>query len=151
MSILDLGCGNRPEHWIPNSDGLDWQDFGQKYIWDLESLEPWPIEDSTYDKVVAKHILEHIKSPRAFIHILNEVWRVTKSGGAFVGECPRYDSPNYFRDPTHCRPISENTFDAFLEGSKIHFNDYGVVCGFRKRSISVNTNRDVCWVLEVVK
>lgn len=151
MTILDIGCGNRPEHWIPDSDGLDICDFGQKYILNLEHIAPWPIKDDTYDNVVANHILEHIVSADAFIHILNEIWRVTKSGGLFRGAAPRWDSPNFTRDPTHCRMISEHTFDGFLQNSHIHFNDYGILCAFSKETIVVNHNRDVIWGLRVVK
>lgn len=150
--ILDLGCGNRKEHWIPNSDGLDKFDFGQSYVWDLECLDNWPIPSNVYDRVVANHILEHIVSPAAFIHILNEVWRVTKPGGFFQGAAPHcIHSQNYTRDPFHCRPISQHTFDAFLKDSSIHFNDYGVLCGFEVESLGVNANVDVFWNLKVVK
>lgn len=152
--ILDIGCGNRREHWIPNSDGLDLYDFGQRYIWNLENLADWPIESNSYNRVVANHIMEHISSPAAFIHILNEIWRVTTPRGIFEGAAPHFpSSPNYYRDPFHVRPINEFTFDAFLEGSTIHFNDYGVKCVYRKtgRGIWVNDNRDICWTLEIVK
>lgn len=150
--ILDLGCGNRKEHWLPNSHGLDKFDFGQKYIIDLESLNQWQIQSNTYDGCAAYHILEHIRSPEAFIHILNEVWRVTKAGGVFEGAAPHYIySPNYTRDPFHVRNISQHTFDAFLENSTIHFNDYGVKCKFRVIKLGINANSDVFWELEVVK
>lgn len=152
--VLDLGCGNRKEHWIPNSDGVDIGDFGQKFRFNLESMTEWPIESSSYDMVYANHILEHIREPMAFIHILNEVYRVLTPSGRFAGAAPHYTmSPNFTRDPTHCRNISQFTFDAFLEGSTIHFNDYGVKCVFRKvdSGIWVNENKDVCWLLGVVK
>ena len=151
MTYLDIGCGNRPEHWIPNSDGLDIADFGQKYIWNLEDLGRWPIEDGLYDGVVANHILEHIKSPQAFMHILNEIHRVTKHGGIFKGAAPRWDSPNFTRDPTHCRMISEHTFDGFLLDSPIYFNDYNISAVFKKTNVLVNSNRDVVWTLTVWK
>lgn len=166
MKTLDIGCGDRKEYWEPNSDGIDKYNYGQKYILDIEDLISkeetratyrttwWDIPSDTYDRVKTQHILEHIKSGEAFINILNHAWRVAKPNGLFVGEFPRYDSPNFFRDPTHCRPLSENSFDAFLVDSKIHFGSgYNVQCKFRKvlQGVWVNENRDVCFQLQVIK
>lgn len=150
--ILDLGCGDKKENWVPNSDGVDMFDYGQKYQFNLEET-PWPIEDNKYNQVVALHILEHIKDGFAFIQILNEIWRVSKPGALFRGACPHFpSSPNWYRDPTHCRPINEYSFDMFLENSAIHAGDgYGIKCKFRKVKLWVNNNRDICWELEVVK
>lgn len=151
-SILDLGCGSRKEHWIPNSDGLDLKDFGQEYVWNLESLDSWPIEDNTYNKVVANHIMEHIESADAFIHIMNEIWRVLKPGGIFEGASPHgLLSPNQSIDPYHCRVITEHSFKGFLEDNPYHFNDYGIVCIFRQHRVTVNSNKDVLWTLEAIK
>ncbi len=149
MKILDLGCGKRQEHW--HGDGLDYQDFGQKYVFNLEDVKPFPIADNEYDRVVAYHILEHIKSPEAFINILNEIWRVTKPGGRFIGAVPHFMSKNFRRDPFHIREFDEFSFDGYLENSPIYFNDYGLLCVFRKIYINVNQNHDVCWELEIVK
>jgi predicted SAM-dependent methyltransferase len=149
MKTLDLGCGKRPEHW--HGDGLDYMDFGQKYVFNLEDVKRFPIADNEYDITVAFHILEHIKSPEAFINIMNEVWRVTKPGGIFKGAAPHYTSINYFRDPFHVRPMTENTFDGFLKNSPIYFNEYGIFCVYKPRAIFRNPNNDVCWELEIVK
>lgn len=135
----------REEYWGPHAMSVLHTPLN--YSW-------WQIPSDTYDRVKAQHILEHIKSGEAFINILNHAWRVAKPNGLFVGEFPRYDSPNFFRDPTHCRPLSENSFDAFLVDSKIHFGSgYNVQCKFRKvlQGIWVNENRDVCFTLQVIK
>lgn len=164
MKCLDIGCGDRPE--FVEGDGIDKYNYSQKYVFDIEEIRSkedldsnwgigwWTIPSDTYDKVKAQHILEHIKSAEAFINILNHIWRVAKPNALFVGEFPRYTSKNFFRDPTHCRPLSENSFDAFLVGSQIHFGSgYNVQCKFRavNRGIWVNENEDVCFTLQVVK
>lgn len=151
MMLLSLGCGDRKETW--KGDGLDYKDFGQKYIFNLEDIKPFPIEDNCYDICEMMHVFEHISNPTACINILNEVWRVLKPGGVFKGEVPHYLSPNYTRDFYHVRPFSQHSFDAYLEGSKIYFNDYGVKCTFRPigQGVYLNGNQDVCWTLEVVK
>lgn len=153
MKILDVGCGDKTEVWSTESDGIDMFDYGQEYVFDIEQEEPWPVESNKYDKIICSHILEHIKCGWAFIRILNEIWRVGKPGAIFEGAAPHFpSSPNFYRDPTHIRPINEYTFDAFLEGSQIHFGPgYDVQCCFRKSKIWVNGNRDICWELEIVK
>lgn len=152
MKVLDIGCGDRKEFW--DGDGIDMFDYGQKYIFDVSDYRAWTqISDNSYDKVKAQHILEHIHG-LSFIPLLNNIWRVGKPGALFVGEAPHWTSPNFFRDPFHVKQISEHTFDAFLEGSQIHFGPgYNVQCKFRPigHGIYVNTNRDVVWTLEIVK
>ena len=153
IKVLDVGCGDIKENW--KGDGIDIFPYGQKYTFDIEELSGWTeIESNMYDKIICSHILEHIKKPESFINILNQVWRVGKPNALFIGEAPRYDSMNFFRDPFHCRPISENTFDAFFVDSKIHFGSgYNVKCKFRpiNRGVYVNGNRDVVWELQIVK
>jgi hypothetical protein len=162
MTRLDVGCGDRKEFW--EGDGIDLFPYSQKYVFDIETLPEeerntkppaWSLIPSNYyDKIKAQHIMEHIKRPESFINILNQIWRVGKPGALFVGESPHWTSSNYFRDPFHVRPISENTYDAFLEGSLIHFGPgYNVQCKFRivGNGIYINNNRDVCWELSVVK
>lgn len=152
MNTLDLGCGDRPEHWKPNSDGVDIFDYGQKYIFNLCNKN-WPIESNIYNRIVAQHILEHIEGGWDFINILNEIWRVGKPGAIFAGACPHFpSSPNYYRDPTHVRPINEYTFEAFYVNSAIHFGTgYNVKCKFKPHRVWVDSNRDIRWELEIIK
>jgi len=153
MKTLDIGCGDVESNWIPNSDGIDMFDYGQHYQFNIEKDFPWPIEDNTYDKVVALHILEHISDGWVFIKIMNEIYRVSKNGAIFTGAAPHFpSSPNFYRDPTHCRMINEYTFDMFLKDSPIHFGTgYDIKCCFLNNGISVNSNRDICWNLAVYK
>lgn len=150
--ILDIGCGDLPENLIPNSHGIDQFDYGQKYVFNIEEEKHWPIESNMYDEIVALHILEHVKDGYAFINIMNEIWRVAKNGAIFRGACPHYTSKNFFRDPSHCRMMSEDSFDMFLKDSPIHAGSgYDIKCTFIPNSIFVNANKDLCWSFTVVK
>lgn len=149
---LDLGCGDRPEHWLPDSVGLDMFNYGQAITHDLTAA-PWPIADNQFNFVLAQHILEHIKEGFDFINIMNEVWRVSKPGAVFKIATPHFpSSPNYYRDPTHCRPLNEYSFELFYANTPIHVGDgYGIICKYKPRSVLVDGNRDLQVELVVVK
>jgi len=153
MRVLDIGCGDLKENWIPDSDGIDLFDYGQMYQFNIEETFPWPVEDNLYDEVVAQHILEHIKNGYSFIEIMNEVWRVSKPGALFRGAAPHFpSSPNFYRDPTHCRMLNENSFDIFFKDSPIHAGSgYNIKCAYKCISIGINHNRDLIWNFRVIK
>lgn len=149
---LDLGCGDRKEHWLPDSVGMDMFNYGQDLIHDMTNA-PWPIEDNQFRFVLAQHILEHIKEGFDFINIMNEVWRVSQNGAVFKIATPHFpSSPNYYRDPTHCRPLNEYSFELFYADTPIHVGDgYGIICKYKPRSVFVDGNRDLQVELVVVK
>jgi hypothetical protein len=149
---LDVGCGDRPEHWLKDSVTIDMFQYGQTIQHDITQT-PWPIADNTFcGRLQAQHIMEHIREGEHFIGILNEIARVGCNGSQFYMVCPHWTSANHFRDPYHYRPISENTLDGFQEGSAIHFGPgYDIHCKFRKVNIWVDTNRDVHFDLRIIK
>ncbi len=94
--VLDLGCGTGGSidffklhapgaHWV----GLDIQDSpevrarcrtdGEFHVFDGVDI---PFEDSSFDLVYCKQVLEHVKNPYM---LLKEVQRVLKPGGYLVG------------------------------------------------------------------
>lgn len=149
---LDLGCGDRPEHWLPDSVGMDMYSYGQELTHDM-TLFPWPLADNQFQFVLAQHILEHIPNGMDFINIMNEVWRVSKNGATFKIATPHFpSSPNFYRDPTHCRMLNEYSFELFYEKTPIHVGDgYGIVCKYKPKSVFVDSNRDLQVELIVVK
>jgi SAM-dependent methyltransferase len=74
-------------------------------------FEPIPLDDEIADSVYCRDFLEHI--PKAYysesekrlrypiIELMNEVWRILKSGGSFTSLTPCYPNPEVHRDPTH--------------------------------------------------
>jgi SAM-dependent methyltransferase len=149
---LDLGCGDRPEHWLPDSVGMDLYNYGQSITHDM-TITPWPIDDNQFSYVLAQHILEHIHDGMAFINIMNEAWRVSKPGATFKIAAPHFpSSPNFYRDPTHCRMLNEYSFELFYKDTPIHVGKgYGILCAYKPRSVRVDGNRDLHVELEVVK
>ncbi|NIR25694.1 MAG: class I SAM-dependent methyltransferase [Gammaproteobacteria bacterium] len=109
--FLDIGCGaNKQEGFI----GMDMRDLpGVDIVHDVEEF-PWPLPDDCARLAMASHLVEHINPHKGvFIHFMNEVWRVMKTGGQFAISTPHGSSQGYIQDPTHCNPCNEATWDYF--------------------------------------
>lgn len=75
QTIINLGCGTRKERGHIGVDIVKWPDTD--VVWDLNK-SPYPFDDESADMIIAEEIIEHLKTPRAFI---SEVHRILKSGG----------------------------------------------------------------------
>lgn len=53
------------------------------------------------------HVIEHVAN---LVGLMEEVYRVCKSGAVVEIVVPYYTSRGAFRDPTHVRYITEDTF-----------------------------------------
>jgi SAM-dependent methyltransferase len=98
--VLDVGCGYRK---TPGSIGMDvLENSAADVIADLSG--PWPFADGSFDKVVANHVLEHVPE---VVHVVQEAYRVLKSGGRFIIRGPHFSAPDMvWSDPTHRRALS---------------------------------------------
>lgn len=102
---LDIGCGPNKH---PGAVGMDRRKLdGVDVVHDIEEF-PWPFPDETFDKVLASHVIEHLK-PWLMIDLMNEIWRVTKVGGQLLVAMPYAGSPGFYQDPTHIKTWNENT------------------------------------------
>lgn len=106
---LDLGCGDLP---MEGAIGVDyvanpWVDV----VWNLEQF-PYPIPTNCAKRIVASHIVEHIK-PWLFIDVMNEWWRIAKHGCELIISTPYAGSPQFWQDPTHIKGFNEVTFAYF--------------------------------------
>jgi predicted SAM-dependent methyltransferase len=116
---LDIACGNHKNG--PDWTGMDIQPLpGVNIVHDL-NVHPWPIESNSVLIAHAWHIVEHIPpvsiTPSGtvfpFINFMNECWRVLRVGSILSVETPHGASDNFLNDPTHCNPITENTWKYF--------------------------------------
>lgn len=105
---VDLGCGFRKTGNL----GIDvTSDRTDADLICRLGFEPIPLADESADSVYCRDFLEHI--PKAYysesekklrypvIELLNEVWRILKSGGTFTSLTPCYPNLEVHRDPTH--------------------------------------------------
>lgn len=132
MSTVDIGAGENPD---PRADvcvdqvALDTVDV----VHDLEET-PWPLDPESHDRIIARHVLEHLRNPEdAFA----EAGRVLVDGGVFEVQVPiGLDATT---DPTH---VSEWTWDTAQYFTATPPYDYGWSLPFDMRS------RDVEWWLD---
>ena len=111
---LDIGCGNNK---IKDAIGLDIdKDTQADIVWDLNKY-PYPIENNAFANVYAKHIIEHINDPIAF---MNEVYRITKPDGTCFVETPHFSCYVCYSEPQHKRYFSYFMIDEILK--KVPFN-----------------------------
>jgi len=116
--VVDLGCGTKKE---VGSFGFDLRFInGVDVVCDLE--KSMPIKDNSVDEVRTSHTVEHI---RELIQFMEEVFRICKPGGQVKIVAPYYSSRGAFRDPTHVRFITEDTFQYFETPT-----DYGIQTNF---------------------
>jgi SAM-dependent methyltransferase len=108
---INLGAGEAPIAGFINVDlkSLPFIDV----VWDLEQF-PWPFPDECADLIVASQLVEHINPHKGiFMKFMDEVWRITKTGGQFMIATPYAGSVAYYQDPTHCNPCNEMTWEYF--------------------------------------
>jgi SAM-dependent methyltransferase len=90
--IYDLGAGESPykEYFLNYADryvAVDWagsyHDTKADIVADLN--QPLPIESEVADTVVSLSVMEHLREPQL---MLNEAFRILKSGGSIVLQVP---------------------------------------------------------------
>ena len=116
MKKLNLGCGRNLKEGFTNIDIID---FGGNVVHDLNSA-PYPFEDSTFDYVLASHVLEHLNS---FHNTIKEISRILKPNGILEVYAPFFLNTKYFGEPDHKIPFSIRTFDnyEFIGSRKLKF------------------------------
>jgi len=92
---LDIGCGNNK---TPGSTYLDFDEIANPDILHDLNIFPYPIEDNSFDEIIAKHIIEHLDCPQKFIE---ELCRVCKPGGTIFIETPHFSNYVAYSEPQH--------------------------------------------------
>lgn len=107
--VVDLGCGNRK---VPGAVGIDSIALpGVDLVHDLAHF-PYPLPANYADEIHMNHILEHLPNT---IGVLTEVWRVSKPGGKVHIRVPHYSGIYAWKDPTHVRCFTSESFGYFGE------------------------------------
>lgn len=122
INVLDLGCGKST--FVETADGVDYTDFGQRYVCDFDKGN-LPIPDNTYDAIHAWNVLEHIQNK---IHVLNECYRVLKPHGIIEIVVPDISKKIELAvaDPTHISFWVLGTFTQYFIGNRPGGSDYGI-------------------------
>lgn len=127
---LDLGAGKRPREGFLGVDVVEGSDFRV----DLFGPNAWPFEDGSVEEVWSSHLVEHIphgdyREPDGFYRFFNEVWRICETGARVTIVHPYAKSQRAFKDPTHRRFITEETW-AYLNREWLELTDLTHTTGF---------------------
>jgi len=139
MKTLNLGCGKDIRQSTKNITYVNLDKFnlpGVDVVWDLDKY-PWPFKDNEFDKVIAKHVIEHLED---VVRAIEEIYRILKPGGILYIEVPIYPNPNAFADPTHKHVFTERTFNFFCPNTPLgRENDYCTKARFKIKSKQTDT------------
>ena len=136
-SILELGCGGVKT--VGGAIGLDRIPKGQlipgisQYnhsVADIvgDASDALPFDASSFDHVIARHILEHMIDP---VKVLKEWDRVLKPGGSIVLALPDHEKANTITmNPEHCHAYTKDSIVSILS-----------ICGFKHERIYDSGNK----------
>lgn len=132
--ILDIGCGPSK---IPNAIGVDRRLIqGVDVVCDIE--RELPFKTDSVDLIWLRHVIEHVQD---MIGLMEEIYRISRHGAAIEVVVPYYASRGAFRDPTHVRFITEDTFQYFEPPT-----DYGICTNFRIERIRYDVRKPFRWL-----
>lgn len=97
MDKLNLGAGNDVMADAVNHDRVKHRSE-IAVAWDLNNL-PWPWPDGSFDLIVAKAVLEHLRAN--LIESVNECWRILRPRGQLYLKLPFWNHERSYDDPTH--------------------------------------------------
>lgn len=136
--ILDIGCGNNK---IKGAVCLDFdKSVNPDILHDLNIL-PYPIESNSFDKIYAKHVIEHLSDPAGF---MKEMHRILKPGGRIFVETPHFSCRVAYSEPQHKHFFSYFMFSNILNNTKFKIVEQKITFykSFRFWGIAWLANRD---------
>ncbi len=147
--VLEIGCGVKK--YLPKEGEeviyLDKLPLpGVDIVHDLNVL-PYPFKDDTFDKIVARHVLEHLDD---VVAVMKELWRICKDGAEIYIEVPHFSSASAFVDPTHRHFFSFYSFDYFDESTQ-KGSQYKYFAGFTIISKEITCSFLTKLVLPIIK
>ncbi len=111
--VLDIGCGQAK--W-PGAIGLDISPFSAADVIADVNWRPWPFADSTFDRIICKHIIEHVADMLGF---MEEVYRIARVGAMVEIVTPHFSNRYSFTDPTHLRHLGWRSWEYFAGGRAV--------------------------------
>ncbi len=135
MRVLDVGCGINK---APGSIGIDRNpDSAADLLCELDRY-PYPFADSTFDLIVATHVIEHVSD---VIRTMEEFHRLTRAGGRVRLVTPHYTDFSSFCDPTHRWHLNSFSFRYFGEDH----GGFGYYSRARFREVSIRVKLLALW------
>jgi SAM-dependent methyltransferase len=127
--LLDIGCGANK---LEGAVGMDINPrTAADVIHDLDEL-PYPFDDDSFDEVVGRHVIEHVKDPTA---VMGELHRITRAGGLVKLVAPHWTNPDFATDLTHRNHLNSYSFRNLTEDRAVF--DFYTKVRFRQREVRV--------------
>lgn len=112
--ILEIGCGNKK---IKGAIGIDVRENSLADIHHDLNKFPWPIEDSQFDLIICRHVLEHLPETDK---VMEEIYRIAKPNAKFAIEVPHFSYVEAYRHWQHCHFFTAGSFDYFHPDNKVY-------------------------------
>ncbi len=127
--ILDIGCGANK---VAGAIGMDINPrTAADVIHDLDDL-PYPFDDSSFDEVIGRHVIEHVKDPMA---VMSELHRITRSAGIVKLVAPHWTNPDFATDLTHRNHLNSYSFRNLTEDRAVF--DFYTDVRFKQKLVRV--------------
>lgn len=139
---LNIGCGKKKIEGYINIDCQDSADV----VLDLEKAV-LPYDDNSVDLILASHVFEHIHN---LIPLVNECYRVLKSGGVLNVAVPNVAFMEAFQDPTHCRFFTEFTWRYWIKDD-FYFEECGKGYGITPFTAMAQSLQDFQMITQLTK
>lgn len=128
--ILDIGCGTNK---VAGAIGMDVNPrTAADVIHDLDDL-PYPFEADSFDEVIGRHVIEHVKEPMA---VMCELHRITRAGGVVKLVAPHWTNPDFATDLTHRNHLNSYSFRNMTADRAVF--DFYTDVRFRQRQVRVS-------------
>ncbi len=128
--VLNLGAGK--DRSVDGAVTLDRvADTSPDIVHNLDFF-PWPIEDNSFDVVVAKEIIEHLTD---VVRVMEEIHRILKPNGRVIITTPHFSCANSFTDPTHRHHLGYYSMHYFTGENQWNFY---TKARYRKISARIN-------------
>ena len=128
---LNLGGGETVIKGFYNFDVLYFREVD--VVCDLQ--QSIPVRSDSVDAIYAFGVLEHLDDT---VRVMEEIYRVCKNGAMVLIKVPYFKSIGAFKDPTHKRFFTEETFYYFdpAERRKRNLPEYNIKANFKVVNIA---------------
>lgn len=137
---LHLGCGRNIMTGWTNLDSVPGP--GVDVVADLDACagQPLPFADNSVAKILAEHLIEHIRHP---LPLMQELHRIASPGAKAVFRVPYGSHDEADNDPTHVRKYFLGSFDYFGQGAYWRA-DYGYRGDWQIEEVTLHVDERYC-------